>query len=89
MFAQILKRMWAADLARGPDIEPRVDEWMGCCGAGGWLSVSGCLVLAGINRRGRLPSNTPPPPPLSPITPNLHQHPYHTQCQLILLYLSL
>ena len=66
MFAQILKRMWAADLARGPDIEPRGDEWMGCCGAGGWLSVSGCLVLAGINRRGRAALQHRPRPPCPP-----------------------
>ena len=44
MFVPVLKKIQAAGLARGPDIEPRVDEWMGCCGAGGWLSVSGCLV---------------------------------------------
>ena len=54
----------------GPVIEPRGDEWMGCCGADGWLSVSGCVCCAGINRRLGEGCPTPPPPPPGPHNSN-------------------
>ena len=54
----------------GPVIEPRGDEWMGCCGADGWLSVSGCVCCAGINRRLGEGRPTPPPPPPGPHNSN-------------------